>query len=341
MTDRAAGPAGRNLARTVWVVALGLLAAVPLLAGYTHWSWELAEILGWGGALVCLILCGCPVRPREAQPPVQLTLGRHELLGWIALTAAAAHVGCAVAADRTVLEYLWPTAPLYQLAGIAALLVLAVTATTSLAAVRRRLWKSHRNFQASHIVLGCLALVLLSAHVLATGRYAAGSARRVLYVAVAAGGLAILLRRRRGAPAGHGVLSVRSLAFGRHSTLVAACIVATTVILGTLIPGHASVTLREPLMRRDAAPPLNFDHGKHQAVNCLTCHHNYADGKGFDACIHCHRGPRPDLVVGVEARFHDFCLGCHRHPDARFERHGPVSGCAACHSADALANSRH
>ncbi len=52
------------------------------------------------------------------------------------------------------------------------------------------------------------------------------------------------------------------------------------------------VVLREPLLPRSQMLPLNFDHARHVAVNCLTCHHNYADGRGFDACIHCHRGTR-------------------------------------------------
>jgi hypothetical protein len=84
-------------------------------------------------------------------------------------------------------------------------------------------------------------------------------------------------------------------------------------------------------LRRSNVLPLDFDHRKHVAVNCLTCHHNYADGRGFDGCIHCHAGTRPDLKVGVEARFHAFCLNCHRNPDPTFPRHGPVSGCSTCH----------
>ena len=101
--------------------------------------------------------------------------------------------------------------------------------------------------------------------------------------------------------------------------------------LGLLIPGRALVALREPLLSRAKMLPLNFDHRKHTSINCLVCHHNYADGRGFDACIFCHRSARTDLKVGVEARFHDFCLNCHRHPGPTLPRHGPVSGCTICH----------
>jgi predicted CXXCH cytochrome family protein len=182
--------------------------------------------------------------------------------------------------------------------------------------------------------MGCLILALLAAHVIAAVRYTGGYSRRLLFIAVAGGGLGLLLRRRRSAGT---VLAAdapaRRLAFGRHSPCVAGFIGATILALLNLVPGRAGLALREPELRRSAPLPLQFDHGKHAPVNCLTCHHNYADGRGFDGCIHCHSSARADLKVGVEARFHAFCLNCHRNPEARFVRHGPVSGCVACHAA--------
>ena len=318
----------------VWGAGLVITAALPAFAGFTRLGWEMSEILGLAATLVCLALCGCPIRPRDTTPPVLLSLGRHELLGWIALGAAALHVLLAVAADHTVIEYLKFSSPLYQLAGIAAFALLLVLVMTSLARARRQLWRSHRNFQATHIALGCLLVALLATHVITADRYTGGYGRRIVFIAVAAGGIAMLLRRRRAAgTAPHAAAVVRRLAFGRHSTLIAAVIAATVLALSALIAGRAGVALREPLSRRAQSLPLNFDHGKHVAVNCLACHHNYADGRGFDACIHCHRSVRADLKVGVEARFHSFCLNCHRNPEPRFPRHGPVSGCVSCHSA--------
>ena len=321
-----------------WGLGLALTAALPLAAGFTTLGWEIAEVLGFAAALACLALCGCPVRPRESVPPVLLSPSRHELLGWIALGAAALHVLVAVVTDHTVLEYLKPTTSLYQWAGIAALLALLVLVLSSLAGLRRRLWRSHRNFQATHIAVGCLGLALLAAHVVTADRYTRGYARRLLFLAVAMGGIAMLLRRRRGTgTATHETVAVRSFAFGRHSTFVVSVIVATALALTPLIAGRADVALREPLLRRSKTLPLDFDHGKHTAVNCLACHHNYADGRGFDACIHCHRSERADLKVGIEARFHTFCFDCHRAPDAALVGHGPVSGCVSCHHAAAPA----
>ncbi len=318
-----------------WGVGLAILAILPVFAGFTKVGWEFSEISGLAGLLVCLALCGCPVRPREATPPTLLTLGRHEVLGWIALGAAALHIGSAVVADHAVVTYLMPASPLYQLAGIAAFLLLLVLVLISLARARRRLWRSHRNFQATHIVLGCVLTVLLAAHVVTTGRYTGGYGRRILYVAVAAAGLAMLLRRRRSTgTATAEAAGARRLAFGRHSTLVVVAIVTTMLAASTLIAPRTGLVLREPLLERTRMLPLNFDHGKHTEVNCLTCHHNFADGRGFDSCLQCHR-TSPNLKVGIEARFHSFCLDCHRHPEARLLHHGPVSGCTSCHQTPA------
>jgi len=313
-----------------WGAGLAITAALPLAAGFTTFGWEVSEIFGLAGTVACLALCGCPIRPRETTPPVLLSLGKHELLGWIALGTVALHIVLAVATDHTVIEYFKPTAPLYQLMGIAAFVVLVALVATSLASSRRRLWRSHRNFQATHILLGCLLIALLAAHVITTGRYTGGYVRRAVFIAVAAGGIAMLLRPRRGTGTAHET-TVRKLAFGRHSTLVAGVIAVTLLALPILIAGRTAVALREPLLPRAEGLPLGFDHAKHSRVNCLTCHHNYADSRGFDACIHCHRGPRADLKAGLEARFHDFCFSCHRNPPSAFSRHGPVSGCESCH----------
>src|ERR1700722_5917654 len=180
-----------------WTVGVAACAALPLFAGFTKLGWELAEILGLAGALACIALGSCPVRPRESRPPALLTLGRHEALGWLALGAAALHVVFSLVSDHTVVQYLLPTSPLYQLAGIAGLLLLLALVATSLAGPRRRIWRSHRNFQATHIGLGCLLIVLLSVHVVTAGRYTGGYARRIVFVAAAAGGMTLLMRGRR------------------------------------------------------------------------------------------------------------------------------------------------
>jgi hypothetical protein len=145
-------------------------------------------------------------------------------------------------------------------------------------------------------------------------------------------GTLLLLRRRRPPAAGAGG---RRLVFGRNTSIVVSAIALVALVLALLTTGRWDRALREPLLRRTAALPLEFDHAKHRPVNCVACHHNYVDGRGFDSCINCHRGPPPTIKVGIEARFHDFCLDCHRHPAKSLLDHGPPSGCWACHRPDA------
>jgi hypothetical protein len=174
--------------------------------------------------------------------------------------------------------------------------------------------------------------VLIAAHVIATGRYLGGGASRTLFAVAAAGALLMLLRPRRpGDTTRSESLARRQLVFGRNSTLIVAVLALCAAGIAGLIPGRVGAALREPLIRRTAAPPLDFPHSKHGAVNCLTCHHNYADGTGSLLCVECHRSARTDLKEGAEARFHGFCLECHRHPEAALTHHGPVAGCEACH----------
>ncbi len=316
----------------LWGAGLLVLAALPLAGGFAGIGWELAQAAGLACGLACIVLSGSPVRPRDSVPPTLLSLRRHTLIGWLALLAASIHVGGLVLVDRTVVEYLKPTAPLYQLAGIAAALILLIQVLSSLAGVRRRLWASHRGFQATHVVLGSLLAALIAVHVVVTARYAGGRGRRVLLVAATIGAILMLLRRRRPIdPASRPLPLRRRLVFGRHTTGVAGVLALSALAVAGLFPHAAGDALREPLLRRANSIPLDFPHGKHGMVNCLICHHNYADGRGWGLCVQCHRSGRTDLKEGVEARFHGFCFDCHRHPQPPLKRHGPVAGCRACH----------
>jgi DMSO/TMAO reductase YedYZ heme-binding membrane subunit len=314
-----------------WLAILALLLVLPAFAGFVGIGWEVSQMAGYVAALTCIALIGAPLRPRTSVPPALVSLRLHTLLGWVALVAATAHLGGLVLADHTVIEYLKPTAPSYQLAGIAATALLLFLVISGFAAARRRLWRSHRGFQAMHVACAYLLACLIAVHVAVTGRYLGGWGRRGLFAAAAVGAIFMLLRAGRTAGAAPRVR--RQLVFGRHSTMIVTAAIACSAGIAALLPAKVDATLREPLIRRVTTLPLDFPHGKHGQVNCLTCHHNYADGRGMQACIECHRGPRADLIEGVEARFHGFCLDCHRHPSSTLHKHGPVSGCAVCHRA--------
>jgi predicted CXXCH cytochrome family protein len=295
-------------------------------------AWEIAQALGLCSVAACLILCVLTVRPRAGAASA-FPLRGHELLGWVALGAAVLHVGLLLATDHRVVEHVKLTAPRYEYAGMLALFALLFLTVPADAALRTRLWPRHRSFQVAHVGAACLLVVSLALHVVATGRYVHGRAHVVAYTLLSGIVLLALLRARaRRQPAQPPARLLDGLAFGRHSRLVLAMVLGALLALLALMRADTDLTLREPFLRRSEPLVLDFPHDKHRQVNCIQCHHNFADRSGTDSCISCHRSGRAAIRVGAEARFHDFCLGCHRDPPAYLTGHGPVTGCNTCHA---------
>jgi predicted CXXCH cytochrome family protein len=259
-------------------------------------------------------------------------LRTHEFLGWLTLAAAALHVSLLPVFDHRVVEHLKLTTPLYEWAGILALVALLFLTLPAAAGLRRRLWSRHRNFQAVHVVTACVLLALLAAHIVGTSRYVHGRWRVLVYLATTAMALLVLLRARPDTGPPHRPLGLlNNLVFGRHALLIVVAVATCSAGVLALAVSGARLALREPLLARSAALPIDLPHDKHRMVACILCHHNFTDRSGDGSCVACHRSGRPDLRAGAEARFHDFCLGCHRDPPAQFTHHGPVTQCESCH----------
>ncbi len=299
-----------------------------------RFGWETAQLAGAVGVVAALVLLLKPVRPRTLRP-APMTLARHELIGWVVLGASALHVLLVLSSDRTAREHLKPTLPLYEAAGALALCALLFLTVFAVPAVRVRLWPRHRLFQGLHVSVAAVLIALLAMHVLTTARYVRGLPAVMGYIAVSAAALLGLLRPRPRAPP-RGGFSTR-LVFGRYALPVMLATLTTAAVSAALVSAPLRLRLRESLAVRAARLPLEFPHERHRAVNCLTCHHNFADDTGAEACVTCHRRSTPALQVQAEARFHDFCLGCHRDPPPPLTRHGPVTGCDSCHEPKAAA----
>lgn len=297
-------------------------------------AWEAAQALGLGAVAVCLILCILAIRPRGGAA-TGFAVRSHEVLGWIALGAAALHVGLLLILDQRVVEHIKLTAPRYEYAGIAALLALLFLTVPAGATMRRRFWAQHRGFQAWHVGVACLMVVTVAIHVVTTDRYVHGRVHALAYVLLSGIVLVALLRpRTRPEQAPTPARFTDRLVFGRHSRLVLIVVLCSVAAMAALLPRGAVSALREPFVRRSQPQPLplHFPHQQHWATDCLVCHHNYADSTGSDSCVSCHRSNRADLKMGIEARFHELCFGCHRDPPAIAKSHGPDTGCKNCHS---------
>lgn len=313
--------------------ALALFVVLPLLVRHAGLGWELGSYAGMLAALGAVALCAYPVRPREALPPAPLSIDLHRDVGFAVIGLSVVHAVVLLVVDPPVIEYLKPTAPVYQLLGLLALILFVTLGVTSTRGVRRDLWRSHRGFQAVHVVVSIIAVVMLAAHVIPSARYVRGHVAIGLYSAFTIGSLMLVLRARKGAKRSLAIRGVAGRsAFGRHARMVAATVGMACLCTGSLLPERVGLAMREGVIARSSTLPLAFPHEKHNDVNCLVCHHDYADRTGFGTCIDCHRSRRADLKVGIEARFHSFCLDCHRDRNQPFARNGPVAGCRACHS---------
>lgn len=85
----------------------------------------------------------------------------------------------------------------------------------------------------------------------------------------------------------------------------------------------------------EAAPmlPMSFAHRHHGEVNCLICHHNYADDSGQGLCLQCHKSD-PEIARQFETMFHDLCRDCHIERQRDGLDGGPTRACFGCHEGD-------
>ena len=329
----------------VLAAALAVLALAPLAAVGAGRAWGVADLLGLGSLLACVGLCAWPVRPRVAPTPPAVTLARHRLLGFAALALALLHTVGLLVVEPQLIEHLLPTAPLFMLAGLAALLVLIALCVTGLWVVRRH-FPSSGAFQLLHIALGVLLLGGLAVHAVGAGRYLPGATGRGVLVLAAVLALLVVLRARRHGRRAAGTAGACSRLLAdtvsaRHGALLAWMLLAGVAGLCLLLLPVAKPVSATVLLARHEQLPLDFPHEQHRAVNCVACHHNFTDHTGSATCVACHRSARADLKVPAEPRFHVFCEGCHEERTSAAGKRGPVRSCQRCHRTTRLDGTAH
>lgn len=107
--------------------------------------------------------------------------------------------------------------------------------------------------------------------------------------------------------------------------------------IGILIAAAAIAAYQGRQQMIDTRPllPLTFAHLDHREVNCITCHHNFADDTGQGLCIDCHRID-PEVRLEIEPMFHTLCRDCHVEKHAAGKDGGPVRRCADCHTVETV-----
>ncbi len=79
--------------------------------------------------------------------------------------------------------------------------------------------------------------------------------------------------------------------------------------------------------------PMTFLHEDHVTSNCVTCHHEFQDGRRQKPCMTCHVTD-PEVMPLLEAQFHDLCRTCHATEHAAGRPAGPTRRCISCHMPD-------
>lgn len=297
-----------------------LLCPPPASAGFV---WNLAAGAGYGSLVFALTLYLYPLRGAGIPHRRLFTVSQHRRIGWIALILAALHAAILLAAQPSTGRYFLPSAPLYMLCGIAALVALAVLVATGIS-VRSKLGRSSpagasTSLVTSHAVLAALLLGLLGAHIVGSGQLIDRPIRSVTCCVLLA--LALLCTAWRPRIAG-----IRARL---PWTIVASCVtVAALALLPTPIGG---MRLLQPASTPSALHAF-FPHEHHRSVDCVACHHNFIDKTGAGNCYECHHSARPDLRQASEATFHELCRGCHLRLALRPSKHGPVRECSGCHA---------
>ena len=304
------------------MLAAVLLVPLPASGGL---AWDLSAVLGYLAGVFALLLFLYPLR-RPGLPHRRLfTVTQHRRFGWLALILAAVHAALLLIIEPQTWHYLLPSAPLYMLCGVAALMALAVLVPTGLKA-RRQLRRAPRDgapaargTSLTHATLSAVLLGLIGAHVIGSGQLVDRSVKATALGALLALALA------------WAVLQPRWRWLRTPWLPVALPALAAIAVLLVLPMPRATSRLLEPLSSPRSALPLAFPHEPHREVNCLVCHHNWVDHTGAGSCISCHRESAAALRRSAEATFHVFCRDCHSELASQGHKHGPTRACGACH----------
>jgi hypothetical protein len=313
-----------------WAVALilggMLLLSPPAAAG--GFIWDLGIAFGYICVLLVVGLYLFPVRADGLPHSRLLGLSQHRRIGWWTLAAALLHSAVLLIAEPSVGRYFLPSAPVFMWCGVAAAIVAAALIQTGLgtrSALRRAGSATRVRKTASlHIALAAAMVVGLGVHIFGSAQFASGAAKSVALGLLLA--LPLVWFALRSRPPRSNQSAARKIPH-----------VAAAITIALLpLPTAKRMTL-EPISRPDRIA-VNFPHDRHDAVNCVTCHHNFVDHTGTMACIDCHRSERPDLTLSSEATFHTFCRDCHTQLAVEGRHHGPTRSCSACHQAEVSGN---
>ena len=121
----------RRIGLACALVAALLLCPLPASGGIL---WDIGIAVGYAALVVAVTLYLYPLRGEGLPHKRLFTLSQHRRIGWIALVLGLLHAAILLVSQPLVGHYLLPSAPLYMLLGLIALIALAILVATGLAA---------------------------------------------------------------------------------------------------------------------------------------------------------------------------------------------------------------
>ena len=352
-----------SLVRRIGVAcALGAALVLCPLPASGGLLWDAGIGSGYVALVAAITLYLYPLRGEGLPHKRLFTLSQHRRIGWIALIVGLLHAALLLVAQPQVGHYLLPSAPLYMLLGLGALIALAILVATGLSA-RSALRKAsftraspraspgpssndpHSSAPppppsrtptsvATHAILAALLLALTAAHLLGSHQLIDKPAKAITLCVLLAlpllwAAFRITLRRRVPAGDSQPTRTPPPQRIRLFPTVLPSC-AAAAILLLLPIPTAAPALLKPATT--PSLLPVYFPHEKHTTVGCVTCHHNFVDKTGLGSCRDCHRSARSDLPESAEATFHTFCRNCHTELAETTTKHGPTRACSTCHA---------
>jgi hypothetical protein len=140
----------RRIALACALVTALLLCPLPASGGTL---WDIGIALGYAALVVAATLYLYPLRGEGLPHKRLFTLSQHRRIGWIALSLGLVHAAILLLSQPLIGHYLLPSAPLYMLLGLAALIALAILVATGLSArtALRKASKRHAPGTEAHV----------------------------------------------------------------------------------------------------------------------------------------------------------------------------------------------
>ena len=329
----------RRVGSACALAAALVLCPLPASGGL---FWDVGIAVGYVALVAAATLYLYPLRGEGLPHRRLFRLSQHRRIGWIALVLGVLHAAILLVAQPLIGHYLLPSAPLYMLLGVGALIALAILVATGLSArsaLRRATPRpvappNPPTSVSTHAILAALLLALTAAHLLGSHQLLDTLTKTITFCVLLALPLlwaafrTTLSRRVRKADS-QPTRAPPSRPIRLFPTVLPSC--AAAVILFLLPIPTAAPALLQPATTPSLLP-VYFPHEKHTTVDCVTCHHNFVDKTGLGSCRDCHRSARADLPESAEATFHTFCRTCHTDLAQTTTKHGPTRDCSVCHA---------